>query len=617
MCLGIPGQVVGMLEGYGDQLALVNVAGENRKVNIGMLPEETFDAGDWVIIHMGFVVEKTDKAGADAAMAGLEMMGRGPGRTRGRRHDRQAQAPCLRARRRSGRGVPAVRLHARGGTRPVRIRAQRQLRRRHRGGGRRRPDRRVPRPAARPTAAAGRHRIDGDSETSRWSAAPASPSRTHHDRPAAARWPPPTSPCAPNAPPNSAIRPTGATGTRSSTAPTAARGSPSSPRCPTTARRRPWRPSRCAPTAPANTTTRPTADSTPSPCAARDCGPTLRYRDRDGRVDRVRGCAAQARRLLRDGGILAVKGIGGYHLACDAANERAVAELRARKRRGDKPFAVMVADLATARTIAEIDDGSARLLSGPQRPIVLMPRSERRRGRRCGGPAQSRPRRHAGLHAAARAALRAARRRARPDRTRDDIGQPRRRADLLRRRRCTGTAFAAGRRLADARPARSWCPCDDSVVRCGRRRRTARSGARADTRHCRSRCRWPLPPTLAVGADLKNTTGRRRRKVRLAEPAHRRHGRPRDAVGVRLRAAAPAGTDRGGPGGACRRRASAVPVDRVGAPQCRGPARPDGSAPPRPHRRGDGRTRPGRLAAGARIRLRRNRLRTRQRGVGR
>ncbi|HEX9834303.1 MAG TPA: HypC/HybG/HupF family hydrogenase formation chaperone [Mycobacterium sp.] len=71
------GQVVEMLAGYGDQLTLVNVAGENRKVNIGMLPEETFDAGDWVIIHMGFVVEKTDKAGADAAMAGLEVMGRG------------------------------------------------------------------------------------------------------------------------------------------------------------------------------------------------------------------------------------------------------------------------------------------------------------------------------------------------------------------------------------------------------------------------------------------------------------------------------------------------------------------------------------------------------------
>ncbi len=66
-----------MLEGYGGQLALVDVAGEPRKVNIGMLPEETFEAGDWVIIHMGFVVEKTDKAGADAALAGLKLMGSG------------------------------------------------------------------------------------------------------------------------------------------------------------------------------------------------------------------------------------------------------------------------------------------------------------------------------------------------------------------------------------------------------------------------------------------------------------------------------------------------------------------------------------------------------------
>ncbi|HYJ57342.1 MAG TPA: HypC/HybG/HupF family hydrogenase formation chaperone [Mycobacterium sp.] len=77
MCLGIPGQVLHMLEGYGGQLALVDVAGEPRKVNIGMLPEETFEAGDWVVIHMGFVVEKTDKAGADAALAGLKLMGSG------------------------------------------------------------------------------------------------------------------------------------------------------------------------------------------------------------------------------------------------------------------------------------------------------------------------------------------------------------------------------------------------------------------------------------------------------------------------------------------------------------------------------------------------------------
>jgi hydrogenase expression/formation protein HypC len=77
MCLGIPGQVVRMLDGYNNQVALVDVVGEQRKVNVGMLPEETFAPGDWVIIHMGFVVEKTDKAGAEEAMAGLELMGRG------------------------------------------------------------------------------------------------------------------------------------------------------------------------------------------------------------------------------------------------------------------------------------------------------------------------------------------------------------------------------------------------------------------------------------------------------------------------------------------------------------------------------------------------------------
>ena len=78
MCLGIPGQVVGMLEGYGGQLALVDVAGEHRKVNIGMLPDETFAPGDWVIIHMGFVVEKTDKAGRGRRDGRAGADGRGP-----------------------------------------------------------------------------------------------------------------------------------------------------------------------------------------------------------------------------------------------------------------------------------------------------------------------------------------------------------------------------------------------------------------------------------------------------------------------------------------------------------------------------------------------------------
>lgn len=77
MCLGIPGQVVRMLDGYEGQLALVDVAGAERRVNVGMLAEETFAPGDWIIIHMGFAVEKTDHDGAQAAMAGLELIGRG------------------------------------------------------------------------------------------------------------------------------------------------------------------------------------------------------------------------------------------------------------------------------------------------------------------------------------------------------------------------------------------------------------------------------------------------------------------------------------------------------------------------------------------------------------
>jgi hydrogenase expression/formation protein HypC len=76
MCLGIPGQVVEMVEGYGGQLALVDVEGAQRKVNIGMLEDQKLEPGDWVLLHMGFVVERIDAAGAEQAMSGLEMMGR-------------------------------------------------------------------------------------------------------------------------------------------------------------------------------------------------------------------------------------------------------------------------------------------------------------------------------------------------------------------------------------------------------------------------------------------------------------------------------------------------------------------------------------------------------------
>jgi hydrogenase maturation protein HypF len=110
------------------------------------------------------------------------------------------------------------------------------------------------------------------------------------------------------------------------------------------------------------------------PVCCPTCGPQLRYLTPGHDVAHREDGLSAARALLRDGGVLAVKGVGGYHLACDARNTVAVAELRRRKRRGDKPFAVMVPDLPTARHIADVDEPAQRLLTGPQRPIVLLPR---------------------------------------------------------------------------------------------------------------------------------------------------------------------------------------------------------------------------------------------------
>lgn len=77
MCLGIPGRVVAVPDGYHRQIAVVDVSGEQRRVNIGLLEDDPAGPGDWVVIHMGFAVEKTDAAGAAEAMAGLRLLGRG------------------------------------------------------------------------------------------------------------------------------------------------------------------------------------------------------------------------------------------------------------------------------------------------------------------------------------------------------------------------------------------------------------------------------------------------------------------------------------------------------------------------------------------------------------
>jgi hydrogenase maturation protein HypF len=105
-----------------------------------------------------------------------------------------------------------------------------------------------------------------------------------------------------------------------------------------------------------------------------DCGPRLRL-DRSGRPTTYDAAAlAEARRLVADGAVVAVKGIGGHHLVCDATSETAVTTLRKRKQRGDKAFALLVASLEDARTLVDLDAEEARLLTSRARPIVLAAR---------------------------------------------------------------------------------------------------------------------------------------------------------------------------------------------------------------------------------------------------
>jgi hydrogenase maturation protein HypF len=111
----------------------------------------------------------------------------------------------------------------------------------------------------------------------------------------------------------------------------------------------------------------------PTACPA--CGPRV-WLEEGGR--RLEGDAAltAAARLLKDGKIVAVKGLGGFHLAADARNESAVAALRERKGRVAKPFALMVRDLAEAEKLCLLGDQEKSLLRSPERPIVLAPRRQ-------------------------------------------------------------------------------------------------------------------------------------------------------------------------------------------------------------------------------------------------
>ncbi|MFH1058567.1 MAG: carbamoyltransferase HypF [Pseudomonadota bacterium] len=109
------------------------------------------------------------------------------------------------------------------------------------------------------------------------------------------------------------------------------------------------------------------------PNACPDCGPRLWLAGPDGATRESADPVHDAARALREGRIVALKGLGGFHLAADAFNDAAVARLRGRKHREEKPLALMVTDLATARGLAELDPAAEEALISRERPIVLAP----------------------------------------------------------------------------------------------------------------------------------------------------------------------------------------------------------------------------------------------------
>src|ERR1035437_5047654 len=110
------------------------------------------------------------------------------------------------------------------------------------------------------------------------------------------------------------------------------------------------------------------------PNACPKCGPKTWLADPQGNKISTDSEAVfiKARQLLKNGGILAVKGLGGFHIAVDASNEKAVLELKRRKKRSDKPFAVMADSIGTIRGFAEVGHFEAAMLADPAAPVVLL-----------------------------------------------------------------------------------------------------------------------------------------------------------------------------------------------------------------------------------------------------
>ncbi|HWB14545.1 MAG TPA: carbamoyltransferase HypF [Pirellulales bacterium] len=232
------------------------------------------------------------------------------------------------------------------------------------------------------------------------------------------------------------------------------------------------------------------------PTACNVCGPGYELIEGAASIRGSEAAIARAVDVVRSGGILAVKGIGGYHLACDAANTKALAALRERKYRKEKPFALMARDLEAARRLVKLTEDHERLLLDRARPIVLAPaRAElplvAPDNDSLGIMLPYAPLHHLLFDAGAAdvLVLTSANRSSEPIAYRDD--------DARARLANIADAFLIGERPIARR-------VDDSVVavRDGRPFMVRRSRGYAPASVCRLPCNDPI---LALGADLKNT----------------------------------------------------------------------------------------------------------------
>jgi hydrogenase maturation protein HypF len=363
MCLGIPGQVVGIADGYAGQVALVDVEGARRHVNVGMLEEQP-DDGQWVLIHMGFAVEAIDEAQARAAMSGLRLMGSGRAARVRRRYDvfGLVQGVGFRPFVYATAGELALTGSVANTPSGVVVEVEGD------------PDdvdrfgRRLVDDAPPLAEVEGVHEAEvavrggtgftieastgGDGHTlASPDVATCDDCRSELTDPTDRRYRHPFVSCT-----NCGPRFTIITALPYDRAATTMAGFAMCDAC----RREYDDPG--------------DRRFHAQPIACRDCGPTLELVGA-GPCASGDDAVRRARELLATGRIVAVKGLGGYHLACDARDEGAVAELRRRKRRGDKPFAVMARDLDVAAALVSLGEQERRLLTGPRRPVVLLPRA--------------------------------------------------------------------------------------------------------------------------------------------------------------------------------------------------------------------------------------------------